>query len=319
MRTLVLLSLLALTLLAPTAAAQPSPVLQLRAESPPEPVMPETGVAMVKIVASVMCPQGYVATEPIDVKFGIAQQPAYATVILNPVVATLQFQPQDCLTYPNSRIVSTEAYITITRDAPAYQDGQYEVLAHMTAPGLIYPTTSQAKAAFTIKNDYVPQVQVAPASQFAETPRHEAAIFPVDIVNLGNGPTRTLITIEQVGPGHLDMVNAGPQVVTESRAGVGDVAVYKMTRNIEVVAGDDVGIATFVATFRSTYDGPGVGNVLSDETTMSFSVNVLGAASGSDSIEAEDAELDPALASAPMVPIIGLLLAGVAVLRRRLL
>jgi hypothetical protein len=206
--------------------------------------------------------------------------------------------------------------ITTTRDAPAYQDAVYELVARVDQPGVIQSGSAQAKAMFTVKNDYVPQVSVEAPTLFLEVPQYAEVEFPVEIINRGNGPTRTRIEIIQTGPDRLMMINAGPEVRTESQAGRGASAMYKASRTIQAMAGPDVGIQSFAARFVSTYDGAASGLVLTDETVLHFSVNVLPDPNATQ--PAAPAEhLDPEFASAPMAPLIGLLMLGVAAWRRR--
>jgi hypothetical protein len=138
----------------------------------------------------------------------------------------------------------------------------------------------------------------------------------VQIENQGNGPSRIHIDAEQPERGGFGLINAGGDLRLESRAGGGASALYKATRDIEVVAPTQAGVYTFNAIFHTRFDGIADGALAEEKQTVSFSVEVLDSAASPASVHPSADAGSPA--TLPGLGAFGALAAlGVAAWRRR--
>jgi hypothetical protein len=132
----------------------------------------------------------------------------------------------------------------------------------------------------TVKNDYLPLIVVNPGSLYIKAGQNKKVVFPIELQNLGNGPTRIKVEATQPTKNKLDAVSTGSEVRLESRAGKGASALYKTSRNIEVQTPHSNGysnsIYQFNVKFSSQFDGTASGTPATDEQTLALAVQVQG-------------------------------------------
>jgi len=216
--------------------------------------------------------------------------PGYSTVIFNPPSQSVQLkgsQSQGPVSGAQPEPIpaaDVEMIVTTKRDAPAFEDGRYEVDVTATPSGTAgsgcNATQGNAKGATTVKNDYLPLTVVNPAQLYVKAGQNKKVVFPVELQNLGNGPTRIKLEATQPNKNKLDAINVGAEVRLESRAGKGAAAVFKQTRNVEVQTphanGYSNSIYQFNVKYVSAFDGAASGTLQTDEQTIAFAVQVQG-------------------------------------------
>lgn len=250
-------------------------------------LLPETGVASLKVVATVTFAPASGCVIPVKVTFTVKAKPSYASAVMNPSVKTVTFGQQAQVTggTPEQKAAESELIITVTRDAPAFKDEEYKINAKAEAAT---PTqgsgcnlaTADSDGARTVKNDYLPLTQINPSTLFIKAGQNKKIAFPVEIINLGNGPTLVRLATEQPFKNKLDAVNAGAELHLESRASKGAAALFKITRSVEAITPHNNGytnqIYQFNVKFNSEFDGAASGQLQTKETVVSFSVQVQG-------------------------------------------
>jgi hypothetical protein len=287
-----LLLVSALAIFVPTATAQADQKVVVDSQFTQHaegPVLPDTGQAVLKLKTTVTVSVGTGCFIPIKVTWSRGAIPSYSTMIFNPSSASAAFtgeQNQPLAASPKTAVFNTDITITVTRDAPAFKDDTYEVKIKVEAGQVSGGGTcniqnpSDTSATDVVKNGYFPLTQINPSTLYIKSGQNKKVVFPVDIVNLGNGPTRVKIDLTPAGKNKLDSMNAGGEVRLETRAGKGASAQYKNTRNVEVQTPHSNGytnsIYSFNAKFTSSYDGPTQGTPTTDETSVTFTVQVQG-------------------------------------------
>lgn len=313
------LLLAAMAIFVPSAAAQAGN-LQIVCQIPTSDaknvadkrLLPETDALTFAVTCEVTLSGGGTCVVPVTVEWSPGPKPAYATMSFNPPAKTETFEAP---TPPNTQVkkqISTTVTITVNRQAPAFQDGSYQINGKAkgttsTQGGCSVTEASAQALTFTVKPGYLPLTQVSPSLLFAKAGQNKKVGFPVEIQNLGNGPTLVSLTYTQPGKNKLDSINPGAELRLKSIPTDGASSPWKATRTIEVLTPHSNGytnsIYTFLVTFKSEFDGTGT-DLAVKETTVSFSVQVQGVyVPGFD-------------------PVIGLLgigiaLAGITALRRR--
>lgn len=281
-----------LTALAPPATAQqPTMVVEVRIADDPNlangRLLPETGVAVLKVTADITFSPGSGCIVPVKVTFTVKGQPSYSSAIMNPAQTTVTFgQSSAPVTGTTEKKPATsELIVTVTRDAPAFKDDTYKVLAKAEAGVATQGSgcnlqAGEAEGARTLKNDFLPLTQVNPTTLFIKSGQNKKIAFPVELINLGNGPTLVKLASEQPFKNKLDAVNPGAEIHLESRASKGAAALFRVTRSIEAVTPHNNGytnqIYQFNVKFASEFDGAAVGQLQTRETQVSFSVQVQG-------------------------------------------
>lgn len=252
-------------------------------------LLPETGTARatVKVKVTIDAVQGCVQTVQLIYK---ATNPNYATVIFNPPSRTVSFTNPTATGVPvsgaqaiSSNAEDVEMIVTTNRNAPAFEDGKYDVKVDASGGAPQSGCTvspSSGTGSTTIKNDYLPLTVVNPSSLFVKSGQNKKVVFPVELQNLGNGPTRIKVEASQPNKNKLDAINVGAEVRLESRASKGAAAVFKQTRNVEVQTphanGYSNSIYQFNVKYISAFDGAAAGTLATDEQTIAFAVQVQG-------------------------------------------
>ena len=276
----------------PPAAAQAAPskveVTIVPDDSMPNGrLLPETGTsrATVKVKVTIDAAQGCIATVQLTYK---ATNPNYATVIFNPPSRTVSFAndqsaPISGATALSENAEDVEMIVTTNRNAPAFEDGKYDVKVDATggqAQSGCTVSPSSGTGSTTIKNDYLPLTVVNPSSLFVKSGQNKKVVFPVELQNLGNGPTRIKVEATQPNKNKLDAINVGAEIRLESRASKGAAAVFKQTRNVEVQTPHSNGYSNSIYQFNikytSAFDGAASGTLATDEQTIAFAVQVQG-------------------------------------------
>lgn len=277
---------------------------------------PEAELANIDVEATVkLSTVGGECVGQMQVKFTSISPPAYASVVLNPAQATEQFATTSVASAPGqtqeqTKIVKTTLQISTTRDAPAFKDDTYRVKADVTFPtttGGCTMTGNSAEGQVAIKNDYLPLTQVAPGVYFQKSGQNKKVIFPIDVTNLGNGPTRIKVEVTQPNKNKLDSIIPPAELHLESRAQKGPSALFRQPTRIEAQTphanGYTNSIYSFNVKFISAFDGAGQ-NTAGDETSVTLSVQVQGV-------------YVPGFDPASMIGALGIALGGVAFFRRR--
>jgi hypothetical protein len=299
----VLLGVLAVAALVPTASAQSADTmvrLDLRFDGFAEDhllangrIMPETGVARVGINASLnvnMYNRQSTCTTPVQVDFTV-KGPSYATAIVVPSTVPVVIgggtgtSQNRWEAFP---ITSAHLEITVGRDAPSLADGLYEVTmkarGQPTSTGSSYNSycdlgdSRVASATYRLKNDFIPRTSVTASNLFAKAGPNERILLPIVLENLGNGPARVTVNLQQSEANAFRSFSAGPAIRLASPLdgrGGGQSTVY-----VDVTTPADWGytnrISTLTATVNTVYDGAAPGSTLQDTTNVTFSIQTEG-------------------------------------------
>ena len=287
-------------------------------------LMPETGQSVLSVKASVSVNAASACIEQILLTYRVIGSPPYSSVVLSPSTRLISLgndddpaSPELPATGATSKTYHAEEVfmmVTTSRQAPAFEDGTYEVEVEAKA-GQVSGSTDGAhacnvgsaigKGSTTIKNDYLPSTMLNPSLLFVKTGQNSKILLPIEITNNGNGPTRVTIEASQTGKERLSAISVGSDLRLESRASRGPQAFYKTTRNIEVQTPHSTGyensIYMFTVKVQSVFDGTASGTLQSDEQVLTFAVQVQGVYVPG---------FDPTL-------LIGALGVGLVVLRRR--
>jgi hypothetical protein len=294
--TLAIFLLSGMAILVPSAAAQAasSIIVSIKPDTnmPNGRLLPETGEARPKISAAVEVAAAGACAQSIVLTYTVKNKPPYASVILNPSTRTVIIKGQSDTPVTGSTpqtytAPDVEMIITTTREAPAFQNGVYDVEVTGKAGVVTNPGTacyvadpSAGKGSATVLNDYLPLVVVNPGSLYVKAGQNKKVVFPIELQNLGNGPTRIKVEAIQSGKNKLDAINTGAEVRLETRAGKGASAQFKTSRNIEVQTPHSNGYANsiyaFNVKFGSQFDGTASGTLATDEQTVAFAVQVQG-------------------------------------------
>lgn len=276
-RLLAIAALLALVVLPAAAAQDPGP--EVTSEPFKGRVMPDTGIARINVTAVVPCDSSETGGHT-TVVFEVAKAPSYATALLTPPTVTKNFEASSCQT-GGRQTFKTMLVATVNREAPAMADGAYQLRVKVTKAN---PATSRDHVPvthqLTIKNDYLPLTQVIPSDLFRLVEPGKNVSYPMELVNLGNGPTRVTVELTPQGKNRLDAYNAGAEIRgLKTKAGAPN-AVNRISRTIEVTAPHSDGYTNsmyyFLAKFTSKYDGTANGELEEDSTEIAFSVQVKG-------------------------------------------
>lgn len=320
MRVLAWASLLLILVLLPTTTAQPllgAPNAEMRSYAPDQPLLPEIGLAQVKLHLSVGCTADDLRGDVTRVIFHLRQVPAYANAVLDPASSSHSFSQVDCAANPNFRVTFVSRLsVSVTRDAPAFQDGLYEIEAIVMKPG--GAGYGPYRTAFTIKNDYVSQVSIDAGPTIVAVRPNERFSLPLELTNLGNGPTKVGMEILPSTSSRLDAIRPSEDIILESRAGLGEAAQYRATSVIEGLAPAEAGQYGFVARIHSAYAGAGDGLQMTDETQVAYTIIVEDPEGESAEPEEDSSEEEP-LGTAPggALAWAALSLLGAALWRRR--
>lgn len=243
--------------------------------------MPETGMAVFRLYLNATSSTGFLPGE-YRVDWNVKTKPPYARTVLNPPSERRTVSATNGSTNPTRLEFKSELVLNVTRDAPAFKDDEYVVTADFLppeSPGSCPRGTGEG--ARTIKNDYLPLTQVNPQRLFLKVGPGDTALFPVEVSNLGNGPTVVRLTVEQPFKNKLEAVNAGAEIHLESRASRGPAALFRASRTIEAEAPKSAGyvnsVYQFTVKFGSEFDGAAPGFLQTKETQVTFSVQVQGA------------------------------------------
>lgn len=308
-------ALTALAIFVPSASAQAG-VLQISCKKDTNTsgvtVLPETSSFEVQITCDVTGSFGGYCKVPVTVEY-TATKPTYATITLNPQSETKSLTDPAPGSTDQKGTFQTKALITFSRQAPAFTDAPFEVKAKATGTPTagggctVTQGTTEPKLSFTLKPGYMPLTQVSPSVLFAKAGQNKKVGFPVEIQNLGNGPTLVTLTVSQPNRNKLDAITAGSEIRLKSVPTDGASAAYKASRTIEALTPHSNGytnsIYSFVVTFKSEFDGTGE-NLAVKETAVTFSVQVQGV-------------YVPGFEPATVLVGLGIALAGLAGLRRR--
>lgn len=285
-----------LVVFVPSAAAQTGNTLAIEVQIvsdqnlPNGRLLPETGQASNKVKVAVTYQAATVCIITVTLNYKASASPAYSTVIFNPPSQSITFsnsagggQPVAAATPVRIQAPDVEMIITTKRDAPAFEDGRYEVQVDAQggqAQGGCNAATASNKGATTVKNDYLPLTVINPAQLFVKSGQNKKVVFPVEVQNIGNGPTRIKVEATQPNKNKLDAINVGAEIRLESRAGRGAAALFKQTRNVEVQTPHSNGytnsIYQFNVKYSSSFDGAAAGTLATDEQTIAMAVQVQG-------------------------------------------
>lgn len=313
------LLLAAMAIFVPTAAAQAGsiqitcaiPTSDAKAVSEKR-LLPETDALTFPVSCDVTLSAGGTCIVPVTVEWTPGPKPNYATISFNPSAKTETFDPPTPPATQVKKVISTSVTITVNRQAPAFQDGSYQINAKAkgspsTQGGCSVVEATASPVSFTVKPGYLPLTQISPSLLFAKAGQNKKVGFPVEIQNLGNGPTLVSLGYTQPGKNKLDSINPGAELRLKSIPTDGASSPWKATRTIEVLTPHSNGytnsIYTFLVTFKSEFDGTGT-DLATKETTVSFSVQVQGVYVPG---------FDPSLALLGL----GIALSGIAVARRK--
>lgn len=245
-----------------------------------------------------------------------AGKPGYASAVVSPPQQSGNIgstagpvygaqQAEASVTLPPIKMI-----ISVTRDAPAFKDEEYKLKVTVTLPQNTNGcsiTSGEGTGAITVKNDYLPLTNVVPAQYFQKAGQNKKVIFPIDVFNIGNGPSRVKVDIIPLGKNRLDSVIPPAELRLESRSVKGASALFKSATKIEAQTPHSNGytnsIYSFQTKFTTAYDGPGE-NTAQDETTVTLSVQVQGV-------------YVPGFDSVSMVVALGIALLGFGAYRRR--
>ncbi len=250
-------------------------------------LLPETGryVGTVKVTIIMDTAQACIQTVQLTYK---PTNPGYATIIFNPPgqSVTLKSQspgaPAVASTPTETEATPVDMIVVTTRAAPAFEDMKVEVKVDATGGANTSGCTlsqGSATGSTVIKNDYLPLTLLNPSQLYIKSGQNKKVVFPVEVQNLGNGPTRVKVEATQPNKNKLDAVSVGAEIRLESRT-KGAAAQFKQTRNIEVQTphanGYSNSIYQFNVKYSSAFDGSAPGQLATDEQTVSFAVQVQG-------------------------------------------
>ncbi len=281
------LALLALVLLTvPVAVAQqpstapPAELTVIEDDKLPNGrLIPETGAANVRVALSIGCGVPPSVKDAV-VRFSVKSTAAYASAIALPVEATYKLAPERCVQETYREVVEAQVIVTTTRNAPAMATFPTIVTATIHDENGEY---GPYEAEFILKNEYLPLTLLNPAQLYIKAEPGTKIVFPVELQNLGNGPT--LVTAEAMQPNKnkLPSINPGVPVHLESRT-KGASALFKRTVNVEAMTPTSSGymnaIYQFNVKWSSVYDGNATGSLATDEQTIAFAVQVQGGLGG---------------------------------------
>lgn len=271
-----LISLVLAAGLVPTAQAQ-NQTLVVEVRIHPDPnlpngrLTPETGVAVLKVEASVTIGPGAFCLVPIRVSFTLKGMPAYFSAVLNPAHSTLQFGNQAPVTFTaEKRTAVSQLVVTTSRDAPAFADALYRVSVKaeagtVTSGQACNLQTGQADGSVTIKNDYLALIKVASTSEEVST------LLRAQIENLGNGPTGVRAEVVPDNPAAFGSIRPGV-LHLESQATDGPNAETVGTFPIELEVLDSARHRIDV-TFIGSYDGPAFEGLQVAAESRTFIIN----------------------------------------------
>lgn len=252
-------------------------------------LLPETGQARNTVKVSVTFQAATACILTVNLQYKASASPAYSTVIFNPPSRTVTFkgstttQPVSGAQPEKLQAEDVEMLVTTKREAPAFEDAKYEVQVDATggqAQSGCNAASSSGKGATTVKNDYLPLTLLNPSQLYIKSGQNKKVVFPVEVQNLGNGPTRIKVEATQPNKNKLDAISVGAEIRLESRAGKGAAAQFKATRPIEVQTphanGYSNSIYQFNVKYTSQFDGAAQGTLAQDDQTLSFAVQVQG-------------------------------------------
>lgn len=273
---------------------------------------PETTAIVGSIWARIEVPAFVFCVADVPTMFRVREAPAYASVEFLEPLQYVEIGPGPS---PRSYDVKTLVAVSVSRDAPAFENGLYSFVVEVRPPPLqagcnLGPSAGRAEA--TIKNDYVPGIRLGETSSENDG---ASGWIDVPIENLANGPTRVRPVLEAADPDDFLLLHAG-DVVLESRATSGPESSWSKVMRISYVL-DGVETSAIKVRFVAGHD-----HFESEQETIDVvyeAVGTLGTAG--ESGEAQEFEPDhgqvPELPgpSIPMLMLIGAAL--LAMVRRR--
>lgn len=259
-------------------------------------LLPDTGLAVVDVQTIVTVPPTTACILQITVEWKKNTVPGYSNVYFNPTSKSQNYKseavpgqgstggPVTGSTGQTLPPFTTKMYITINRNAPAFETPNYEIVATVTA-GKLQDTSScnitgaSKTGTAAVQNGYLPLSLVNPSSLFVKSGQNKKVVFPVEVSNLGNGPTKVTIELTpQNTKKTLESMNAGAELRLPT--GAGKTTPQKISRNIEVQTPHSNGytnsIYSFTAKFTSKYDGQASGTLSEDVSSVLFTVQVQG-------------------------------------------
>ena len=253
-------------------------------------ILPETDVAKVRVDAFLnvnMFNRGSTCSTPVQVEF-LVSGPSYATAVMVPATRTLVIPGQSgsgSQASWQSFPVNANLEITVGRDAPAFADGLYEVTMKATGQQAgqggstcDLGTSAPSVGTYRLKNDFTPRTSIDAGKLFAEAGPNEKVVFPIELTNIGNGPSRVAIQLQPSESEAFRAFNAGPEV----RLAAGSAGVAGMARTVLVEVtppatwGYTNQISNLVATITTTYDGVAPGTTFQETSSFTFTVQTQG-------------------------------------------
>lgn len=277
---LLLTSVAALAALAPAASAQATQPAQLAIVFRPDPLepglhdgllQPETETARARAEIRLTVPPFTPCQGTVSVSVAVKSRPTYASAIVHPPTVNYAIHPLDTIgPEPRTFSQTVNVIVNTTRDAPAFQDGSYTLRATASLNNLTCRiNTAPAEAILSIKNGYMPLLEVH------QTGNHEmrsSGTSFVELVNLGNGPSRITVEIVQVDFNRLSQVVPPPQAHLAARW-PDPSATWKAGTEIHYVLAKP-GVTTYAARFLMEYDGHAPQNLATVEETVTFHVGL---------------------------------------------
>lgn len=286
-------------------------------------LFPETRQAEIDYKFGVKIPPLSGCTVDITVTFKYlpGEESAYSTAVLSPQQLIKTFDTGDSaapvpfVNPSGSEVTGFDTTLTVSffRNAPAFQDAKFKVQATALASastsdscnvGDSQPTDSEA----SLKPDYLASMSIQPSSIIQTSGQNKRVLFPVKIVNFGNGPTRVITTIVEKTQG-LNAVQPPAEVLLESKATQGDQALNQQDIFITVLTPNNNGytnkVYSFDATFKAKADTSETGSFAEQEITVPFSLKVQGV-------------YVPGFDSVSLIAALGVGLLGLSRMRRRL-
>jgi hypothetical protein len=225
-----------------------------------------------------VCPAGTVTVEFTNPKKG----GDWATVTVSPSAVT---QPVLANNQQQQTIggFSTKMTIVTTRKAPAFQTGEYVISAVAkpsvsTNGGCNVANSGEFKVSNNIVNDYFPIMEYQPSKYIQKTGQNKDVLFTVKASNFGNGDTKVTAVYSPISKNKLDAVIPPAQTTLESKAAVGEKALFSKDVQVSGRTPHSNGYTNSIYTFSIAFTAGSVqaGSDTKDEQTLTLSVQVQG-------------------------------------------
>lgn len=250
---------------------------------------PESATTKLAVKTTVAVPQAEGCIRTLNVKYTVTS-PAYSAAIINPETdsKTITYAKVggtvDTPTNPSAPaevVFDSVLTISLKRAAPALEDGKYIVKADVTIATSTGCTLlgETGTGSTNVKNDYISIMQYTPSNQIQKTGQNKGVNFNIKLTNLGNGPTKVTIKVDNPGKSKLDSYLAPAQQKLESKQTQGPAA--KFEQDIQVQArtphqnGYTNSFYSLMVTFDASYDGV-IKNGAADSQTIPLSIQVQG-------------------------------------------